>query len=198
MQAQAISERGSALQERDLRAVRRGRPDESGSEQSSSPRYSMSTTQTVNWHSISPGSSGNLLAVLPVPAMLIDEAHQVVVANQCCQFASIQTRTGSLPFESLLALPRDRERAGTLKQRARQVIEEAFTAQGPRVAEAILTLGGKRVWARLQMRKIRIEGERFLLVLVENLTEEGLRERVDKAAIASLAAMNKKLGVRAP
>jgi hypothetical protein len=157
----------------------------------------MSTTQTMNWHSIKPGSSGNLLAILPVPAMLIDEAHQVVVANQSCLFDSEQIGMAGLPFESLFALPRDAERARRLKQRARQAIDEAFGAQGPRVAEAILTLGSKRVWARLQMRKTRIEGERFLLVIVEDLTEERLRERVDKAAIASLAAMNKKVGVRA-
>ncbi|MEW6532667.1 MAG: hypothetical protein AB1473_17685 [Thermodesulfobacteriota bacterium] len=142
--------------------------------------------------------SRKLLAVLPVPAMLIDEAHFVVVANQRCLFDHGQTETGSLRFESLLALPRDQERALILKHRARQVIEEAFEAQGPRVAETILIMGGKRVWARLQMRKIRKERERFLLVLIEDITEERLRERVDKAAIASLAAMNQKLRLGAP
>ncbi|MEW6112523.1 MAG: hypothetical protein AB1664_10380 [Thermodesulfobacteriota bacterium] len=158
----------------------------------------MTSTQTMNWRSLRPDPSRKLLAVLPVPAMLIDEAHFVVVANQCCLFDCESIATGSLRFESLLALPRDHERALTLKQRARQVIEAAFAAQGPRVAEAILVMGGKRVWVRLQMRKIRKERERFLLVLIEDITEERLRERVDKAAIASLAAMNKKIGVRAP
>jgi|GEM_PF-7051297 len=198
MYAQAISEHGLLPQRRDLRAARPGDSHESELERSGAPRDLFSTTQTMDWPSARPGSLGALLDALPVPAMLIDEAHQVAVANQGCRFDSDRAETGSLPFESLLALPRERDRLRILKERARRVIDEAFLAHGPRVAEAILTLGGKRIWARLQMRKIRIEGERYLLILIQDVTEERVRERIDKAAIASLAAMNQKLRSTAP
>jgi len=198
MYAQAISNGGLLPQSRDLRAARSGDSDEPGIEQSGAPRYLSSTTQTVDWPAARPGSLGALLDALPVPAMLIDEVQQVAAANQGCRFVSDRTETGGLPFESLLALPRDLDRVRILKERARGVIDEAFLAHGPRVAEAILTLGGRRVWARLQMRKIRIEGERYLLILVQDVTQERVRERIDKAAIASLAAMNQKLRPTAP
>jgi hypothetical protein len=109
---------------------------------------------------------GKVIQALPIPAFLIDEHLEVAVANQACgRFTQEYERVQGRPFTSLLATPKAAERAGAL-------IRKIFADRKPRVGEGALRINDVLVWARMTFRSIRIMHQRFVLLLVEDLTRE--------------------------
>jgi PAS domain-containing protein len=112
---------------------------------------------------------GKVIQALPIPAFLIDEHLSVAVANQACgRFSPAYERIQGGPFVRLLEGHGDEAKAESL-------LEGVFSDRRPRVGEGKLRIEGSVVWARMTFRSIRIMKERFVLVLVEDLTREKLQ-----------------------
>jgi DNA-binding CsgD family transcriptional regulator len=110
---------------------------------------------------------GKLLDALPIPGMLLDESFNVAAVNQACgkitsRYESIH-RTG---FSGFFSFPSD-------GSNMRSILQEAFSTRKPRVVATPLRLEEtEAVWCRMTLRSIRIGNERFLLVLIEDLSSE--------------------------
>jgi len=110
---------------------------------------------------------GKLLQALPIPGMLLDDSFNVVVVNQACGKISSQYESIlSTRFSRLFSSPSD----GRTMQ---STLEEAFSTRKPKVVGASLRIGNNGdIWCRMTFRSLRILQERFLLVLIEDLSAE--------------------------
>ncbi|HMK36503.1 MAG TPA: hypothetical protein VK463_15625 [Desulfomonilaceae bacterium] len=114
-------------------------------------------------------SFGKLLDALPVPAMLIDYAYNIGFANQACGTISSNYKiVQGVPFASLV--PRSRN-----SEKARAVMKKVFFTRKSVVAEGILEIDARKVWGRLYFRSIRVGHERYILLVIEDLTAEKTR-----------------------
>jgi diguanylate cyclase (GGDEF)-like protein/PAS domain S-box-containing protein len=109
---------------------------------------------------------GQLLHALPVPSLLIDQTGAIVFASQSWQrvnpnFEQIQGKS----FSTLFPDPAGAERAQSL-------VDEVFSKRKTRLSEGIIEVGGNRIWARTNLRSLRIGGTRAILGLVEDMTAE--------------------------
>jgi PAS domain-containing protein len=112
---------------------------------------------------------GKVIQALPIPAFLIDESLHVAVSNQACgKFTPAYEKIQGRPFASLL------EGQGAAKE-ADSLLQGVFSDRKPRVGEGTLRIEDAMVWARMTFRAIRIMNERFVLVLVEDLTREKIQ-----------------------
>lgn len=109
---------------------------------------------------------GKLLQALPIPALLVDHHHNVVVTNQAWnKLSSEYERMHGAPFSGLFPDP-------DAVEKAELIVEEVFSSRRPQVTEALLEVANKRIWGRMTFRSIRIIEERFVPVLVEDLSVE--------------------------
>ncbi len=109
---------------------------------------------------------GKLTQALPIPALLIDQSHNIIVANQAC--SRISSEYGNMlnkPFSGLFPDP-------SVARRVQLLIEKVFSTRKPGVDDGIVEIGAGRIWGRITVRSIRIMENRLLLVLVEDLTAE--------------------------
>ena len=117
---------------------------------------------------------GKVLQALPIPAFLIDTNHIVMQANQAC--SKISPEGDSLlgdRFSSLFA-------GSEAFDKVQSLLEEVFTSRKTRVGEAVLTIRGRRIWARMTLRSLRIMRDRFALCLIEDLTNERKQLQVNE------------------
>ena len=116
---------------------------------------------------------GNLLDALPMPALLIDQQNCVEFVNQSFSRMNPGHREiRGVPFLDFLPRPSDTARAQRLADKTLALLTGVFVTRKPRVAEAILELDHNKIWGRLYLRAVRIESERFVLMLIEDLTHE--------------------------
>jgi hypothetical protein len=112
---------------------------------------------------------GKVIQALPIPAFLIDEFLNVAVANQACgRFTPEYEKIQGRPFASLLGGPEAAKKAVSL-------LNGLFSDRKPRVGEGRLRIEDAMVWGRMTFRSIRVIDERFVLVLVEDLTREKIQ-----------------------
>jgi PAS domain-containing protein len=112
---------------------------------------------------------GKVIQALPIPAFLIDEFLNVAVANQACgRFTPEYEKIQGRPFASLLG------GQGAAKK-AESLLRGLFSDRKPRVGEGRLRIEDAMVWGRMTFRSIRVMDERFVLVLVEDLTREKIQ-----------------------
>ncbi len=109
---------------------------------------------------------GRVIQALPIVALLVDEDLSITAANEAC-------RTISQDYHDILGrpfvglYPTESERLEALS-----VIQAVFADRRPRVLFGMLAISDKRIWGRATLRSIKIMSERFVLVLLENLTRE--------------------------
>jgi len=109
---------------------------------------------------------GKVIQALPIPVFLIDESLKVAVSNQACsRFTPYYEKIQGRPFESLLGGP-------SASATAQSVLKRVFSDRKARIGEGVLRIDDALVWARLTFRSIRILKERFVIILVEDLTRE--------------------------
>lgn len=141
---------------------------------------------------------GKVVQALPIPSLLVEESLRVTVANQACgRLAPTYEKIQGKPFASLLAGP-------SAAERVKSILKHVFSDRKPRVGEGTIRIDNSLVWARVTFRPIRIMNERFILVLLEDLTREKvqlrenevlrleLEERVDRRT-AQLRKANEEL-----
>ncbi len=109
---------------------------------------------------------GNLLDALPVPILMIDGSFMVVFANQACaKISPNYERIKGVPFTTLVPRSRNAEKAQWL-------LRKVFATRKPHVADGILQMEATKIWGRLHFSSVRIGRERFVLLLIEDLTGE--------------------------
>lgn len=131
------------------------------------------TSGTFDVSGVGTSSFGRLLDALPVPAILIDQFNRVVFSNQgCAKLTSDYRNMFGVSFLDFLPRPSDKDRAQALADKTLALLERVFRTRKPMTAEAILEIQRKRIWARLNLRAVRIASERYVLVLIEDMTSE--------------------------
>jgi len=109
---------------------------------------------------------GKLMQVLPIPALLIDDTYNVVVANQACRKISPgYEKIHGEPLSTLFI-------SYSHPLRALSVVEAVFTSRKPQVLESLVEIAGNKIWGRITFRPIRMGVERLILALIEDLTLE--------------------------
>ncbi|MFH0822397.1 MAG: PAS domain S-box protein, partial [Pseudomonadota bacterium] len=120
------------------------------------------------------GTFGKVIQATPIPVLLIDQDLNVVVANQAWRkvSAGYESMQGK-PFARLTPNPSEALEGET-------VIRNVFSTRRTATCEVLLELDGNRIWGRLTFRPIKIKEQRFLLVLIEDLTLEKKQLLQDK------------------
>lgn len=133
----------------------------------------VSQTGVFDLRDIASTSFGKLLDALPIPVLLIDKWFFVSFANQSCEklSGSFKEMQGAR-FVDLLPHPDDAARATTLKNKTMGLLERVFADRRPQRAEAILEISGHRIWARLNLRSVRLPCDRYIMVTIEDITSE--------------------------
>jgi PAS domain S-box-containing protein len=111
-------------------------------------------------------SFGKLLRALPVPALLIDSTNRIMFANQAC--FKIHLEYEDLVGQSVAAISPDADSLEVIKSHLRTV----FDTRQPQGCEAGLGIGKTQMLGRLFFRSVRLEGNRLILLVVEDLTLE--------------------------
>jgi two-component system cell cycle sensor histidine kinase/response regulator CckA len=109
---------------------------------------------------------GKLTQALPIPALLIDQSHNIIIANEACsRISSNYEDMLKTPFSRLFPDP-------SAARRVQLLIERVFSTKEPGVHEGRVEIGTGRIWGRINMRFIRVMGNRLLLVFIEDQTAE--------------------------
>ncbi len=137
------------------------------------------STGTFDLRSLGSTSLGMLMDAMPMPALLVDRSFFVVFVNQACgklspQWNAMQGR----PFADLVPQPKDVDRAQKLANKTLVLLEGAFNTRKPQTSEAILQFDEKKAWCRIHLRSVRIQSQRYLFLIVEDLTVERTQQRV--------------------
>ncbi|MBI5569138.1 MAG: PAS domain S-box protein [Desulfomonile tiedjei] len=141
---------------------------------------------------------GQVIQALPIPAILIGENYNALYANQACSKISpaYKDKLGT-PFSLLFSKP-------SVSERIQSLVEAVFATRKTKVGEAMLMIGSRNIWARVTFRSVRIMRDRFVLALMEDLTNEKkqlavnerLRQELETRVAertAELADSNRKL-----
>jgi hypothetical protein len=138
-----------------------------------------SASGVVDLRSIGSTALGKLLEALPIPMMLVDQWFCVAFTNSA--FGKISPDYKQIHgerFIDVLPSPKDEQRGRMLMEKTTALLERVFADRKPARAEAILEIGGKRIWARLHLRSIRVNADRHIMVMIEDVTAERSQQRV--------------------
>ncbi|MGO9119531.1 MAG: PAS domain S-box protein [Desulfomonilaceae bacterium] len=118
------------------------------------------------------GSSLNkLLHALPIPALLVDRSHYVIFANEA--WGKIISKRQKIEGRIFSFLTKGEYHAAE----AQSLVERIFTERKPKIKEVMLNIGSKQIWGRMHLRPLRMSHERFILILIQDLSSE--RKRLD-------------------
>ena len=109
---------------------------------------------------------GKVIQALPIPAILVDQWLDVTLANEACgRIGSDYEKILGAPFGCLFHAPND-------SRHARAILRTTFADRKPRAFKGMLEIEKSTMWGRMTFRSIRIMKERYVLVLIEDLTLE--------------------------
>ncbi len=129
---------------------------------------------------------GKVMQALPIPAVMIDSSFRIVAANQAWGRVGVShEKIRSSSFSQLFSDPA----AG---KTAQNLADQVFSTRRPRTSEMVMEFDGKKIWARVTFRSIRVRHERFILALIENLTREKAQLQANERLRVSLANLVKK------
>ena len=98
---------------------------------------------------------GKLTQALPLPALLIDQSCNIVVANQACRRISHEyEKILDTPFSELFPDP-------PTARKVQALAEEVFANRKPKIGEGIIEIGKGKIWGRITLRSIRIMGNQI-------------------------------------
>lgn len=165
-----------------------------------SPTLSRYLTQSGSFDlgGVQSSSLGRFLHALPIPAMLIDISNIVLFTNRSCE--KLSPKYHHIKGTSFLDLFPDPGASAEIAALAQSV----FVQRKPQICEGALQIHGRDAWCRLHLRSIRMEADRFALIMIEDLSlekkhEEELRKAHDQLDLrvrertAELAQTNEQL-----
>ena len=158
-----------------------------------------SASGVVDLRSIGSTALGKLLEALPIPMMLVDQWFCVAFTNSAFSRISPDYREiHGERFIDVLPSPKDEQRGRVLMEKTTALLERVWVDRKPARAEAILEIGGKRIWARLHLRSIRVNSDRHIMVMIEDVTSERSQHRVsqrdEKKLLQIVQEMKTRLG----
>lgn len=107
-----------------------------------------------------------LLQALPLPALLIAESQRIIFANKAC--GKINPDLEKLLGASAAAI--SPTSGSSLK--IQSLLEDVFSTRKPQTCDAVLGTAKSVMWGRLYFRSVRLEENRLILIVVEDLTLE--------------------------
>ncbi|MBI4964280.1 MAG: sigma 54-interacting transcriptional regulator [Desulfomonile tiedjei] len=126
----------------------------------------VSTSGSFYVKGVQTSSLGKLLQALPIPALLIDQTHCIIFANEACgRMSPSYEKVLAAPITAICPDP------ATAKE-IQLVTEEVFSTRKPRAYQAALGIENKRIWGRMFFRSLRMADQRLILILIEDLTLE--------------------------
>ncbi|MEW6349176.1 MAG: diguanylate cyclase [Thermodesulfobacteriota bacterium] len=135
-------------------------------------------------------SMGMLLGALPIPSVLLDISHTVLFTNRACEkFHPDPTKMWLNPFLQVFSRPSD-------AQRFREALERLRSQRRPQVIESMIGVLDRRIWGRILMRSVKMRSDRFILVLIEDLTPERKQAVLANQYAKSLRQANDELESR--
>lgn len=143
--------------------------------------YDVGKSGVFDLSDIKSTSLGKLLNALPVPMLLVDQWFCIAFVNQACEKLGVNCKgvKGSR-FTDLLPNPDDAARAKILENKTVDLLERAFADRKPQKAEAILEIEKHRIWSRLHLRSVRLTSDRFIMVIIEDITYERAKQRISQ------------------
>lgn len=156
------------------------------------------TTGCFDLRAIEYTSLGMLLDALPLPALLIDRWYHIAYCNHAGEHINPGHASpvgGS--FLSFLPPTPDAAQAEIREARASAVLERVFESRKPHQFDAILEIAHKKMWCRLHVRSVKLAAHRHLLVLIQDITHERIRHRLnqreERRLRGSLEALQKQV-----
>jgi two-component sensor histidine kinase len=111
-------------------------------------------------------SFSKLLNALPMPALLVESSLNVMYANEpCSRFGLDPATLAGGPLSDLFPYPTD-------ARHTKNLLRRVFQVRKAQIKELMIGTETARMWGRVHFRSLRIATERFVLVLVEDLTWE--------------------------
>ena len=127
------------------------------------------------------GSSLNkLLHALPIPALLVDRSHYVIFANEA--WAKTISKREKIEGRIFSFLTKGADHTAE----AQSLVERVFLERKPQVREVVLNMGAKQIWGRMHLRPLRMSHERFVLILIQDLSPEKKRIALSKQISSKL------------
>ena len=109
---------------------------------------------------------GKVLQALPIRTLLVDESFHIVFANRVWKRVSPKNEV----TQGLLLSKMFPEASSV--EKIQSILEDVLSTRKPVVVRGTLEEGDSRIWARMTFRSIRVMEERFVLILVEDLTAD--------------------------
>ncbi len=107
-----------------------------------------------------------LLEAIPIPVFLVNSEYAIVFGNAACGDIDRASDESRMDIASaLFPIPSE-------SKTVRTMVEATFSTRKPRVITATIRLHGEEVSGRIHLRSLRMGDDRFILVLVEDLTLE--------------------------
>lgn len=111
-------------------------------------------------------SIGELLQILPVPALLIDSSYRIVFANRSwSKVSSDYEKLQGRAFFSLFS-------KASAAEKVKSLMEKLFETKKAQFGGAVLEIEKSRIWGRVYLRSVTAGDDRLLLVLVQDVTAE--------------------------
>jgi len=111
-------------------------------------------------------SVGKLFDALPIPVLLLDSSLSIMFVNQAWEKIGLDyNELEGLPAVSVFP---NRQTA----ERAKSLMEDVLATRKTRIAEGMIKIERATMWGRLHFRSFRLEEERYILMLVEDLTAQ--------------------------
>lgn len=109
---------------------------------------------------------GKLLLALPIPAFLIDDTLRITFCNEA--LGKLANDTQTVQGRSFFSLFPDAEEI----YGARTSVTRIFEERKPLLRQGWMQIGTRTIWARIYFRSVRLDKERAILILIEDLTLE--------------------------
>ncbi len=112
------------------------------------------------------GLLGKLLHAFPIPSLLVDNECRILFANKASGISEIdRANIESRSFANLFPYTEHFDACKLL-------VQNVLATRKTQGTTAVLRLNGRKMWGRLHLRSLRARKQRFVLLLIEDLTLE--------------------------
>jgi diguanylate cyclase (GGDEF)-like protein/PAS domain S-box-containing protein len=126
----------------------------------------LTTSGSFNALDTKESSFHKILHALPVPALLVNAAQVILFCNQAV--ARLTNHYRQLVGQKFSTSFLSSDRASSIAS----LVEGALRERKPKAKELRVAIHGRRMWARIYVRPLRLTSERAVLVILEDLTLE--------------------------
>ncbi len=111
-------------------------------------------------------SVGKLLHALPTPVLLVEASLAIKFANEA--WARVSRDYKTIEGSSIRSLFLDEQAANTIER----LLAAVFETRDPQTAQGVVRVNAGNIFGRMHLRSLRMSGQRYVLMVVEDLTAE--------------------------